>query len=116
MNNKQNFQIYPPSALFTARATSKKVIEYKFTVFIRVRVPRAQWEVPNVLVKWLASLLEVHGCAALPSVHTCAKSVLCVAVAILVNRQINIVAGILVAAIVGVALYLTTTSRSAVTL
>ena len=76
----------PPRAPLTACAASKAVIEPCTAAFIRVGVPRALRDVPNVAVEPLASLLEDRGCAVLPSVLAPTDSVCYVAVANPSNR------------------------------
>ena len=76
----------PPSASLTAHAACKAVIEPCTAAFIRVRMPRALRDVPNVAVEPLASLLEMHGCAVLHSLLAPTDSVCYVAVANPSNR------------------------------
>ena len=90
-----------PSAPLTA-CTVNAVIEPCTASFIRVLVPRALCEELNAAVEPLASLLEMHGCSALLSVHAPADSVFCVPVVDSLNRRIKSSAGLLVAVFVPV--------------
>ena len=59
----------PPLASRTACAACSVAIEPCTAGFIRVRVSTALCKLSNVAVEPLASLLDKHGCAALPSVY-----------------------------------------------
>ena len=58
-----------PLASLTGCAACSVVIEPCTPAFIRVRAPTALCKDSNVAVDPLASLLDKHGCAALPSVY-----------------------------------------------
>ena len=103
----------PPRAPLTACAASKGVIKPCTAAFIRVRVPRALRDVPNVAVELIASLLEDRNCAVLPTVLAPTNSVCYVAVANPSNRQVKILADVPVAAIVPVAMAHSSSSTTA---
>ena len=92
-----------PSAPLTACAAFKAVVEPCTTAFIRVRVPRALCKEPNVALEPLDSLLEVLDCAALPSVHAPADSVVYMSVTNPSNRRVEIPTGLPLAVITPVA-------------
>ena len=64
----------PPLAPLTACAACSVVIEPSTAAFIRVRAPTALCIESNVAVELIASLLDKHGCAALPSVYAPSSS------------------------------------------
>ena len=59
----------PPLAFLTACSACSAVIEPCTATFIRVRAPTALCKESNVAIEPLASLLDKHVCAALPSVY-----------------------------------------------
>ena len=94
----------PTTAPLTTCAACSAVIEPCTAAFIRVRSPTALCTKSNVAVEPLASLLEKHGCAALPSVYAPSSPEFFVPLAIPSNSRVEIAAGTPVAAIAFVAL------------
>ena len=103
-----------PSAPLTACAATGAVIEPCTAAFIRVRVPSALRDTPNVFFEPLALLLEEQDCAALPSVQALTDSTCYVAVANLSNRRVEIPADLPIAAVAPVALTPNAPSTTAV--
>ena len=93
-----------PLAPLTACAACNVVIEPCTAAFIRVCAPTALCKESNVAVEALASLLDKHGCAALPSVYVLSSSEFFVPLANPLNNPIEILAGTPVAAIASDAL------------
>ena len=106
-----------PAALFlvplTACAACSVVIEPCTAAFIRVRAPTALCKESNVAVEPLASLLDKHGCATLPSVYAPSSSQFFVPIANPSNSKVEISAGTPVAAIAPVALAANSPSTAA---
>ena len=103
----------PLLAPLTACAACSVVIEPCTAAFIRVRASTALCKLSNVAVEPLASLLDKHGCAALPSVHAPSSSEFYVPIANPSNNRVEISAGTPVATIAPVALAANPTSTAA---
>ena len=93
-----------PLAPLTACAACSVVIEPCTAAFIRVRAPTPLCTESNVAIEPLASLLDKHGCATLPSVYALSSSEFFVPIANPSNSRVEIPAGTPVAAIAPVAL------------
>ena len=93
-----------PLAPLTACAACSVVIEPCTATFIRVRAPTALCKESTVAVEPLASLLDKHGCTAIPSVYAPSSSEFFVPIANFSSSRVEISAGTPVAAIAPVAL------------
>ena len=94
----------PPSVPLTACAACSAVIEPCTAAFIRVRALTVLCKESNVAFEPHASLLDKHGCAALPSLHAPSSPEFFVLIANPSNCRVEIPAGTPVAAIAPVAL------------
>ena len=102
-----------PFASLTAYAACSVAIELCTAAFIRVRASTALCKLSNVAVEPLASLVDKHGCAALPLIYAPYSSELFVPIANHSNSRVEIPAGTPVAAIAPVALAAKSTSTAA---